>query len=295
MKPGVKGKIHFSRRDFLKLTGRVAGLSLIAGLGGWKYISQIEPGDLELVELSLALPRLNPVFSGFKIAAISDIHIGGWMTFERLTPVVDMVLAQEPDLVLLLGDFMHGYGWDDEKQACADSLAKELLRLSERTTTLAVMGNHDYWTSAPDVRRALENANVIELSNATYSLTRDSSQLHFCGVDDIWEGQDDLDEILAQLPAEGSAILMAHEPDFADTSAATGRFDLQISGHTHGGQVVIPGYGPPVRPPFGEKYISGLYKVGEMWQYTNRGVGTGRIPVRFNCRPEVTVFTLITA
>ncbi|OQX62470.1 MAG: hypothetical protein B5M51_06095 [Anaerolinea sp. 4484_236] len=206
MKPGVKGKIYFSRRDFLKLTGRVAGLSLIAGLGGWKYISQIEPGDLELVELSLALPRLNPVFSGFKIAAISDIHIGGWMTFERLTPVVDMVLAQEPDLVLLLGDFMHGYGWDDEKQACADSLAKELLRLSERTTTLAVMGNHDYWTSAPDVRRALENANVIELSNATYSLTRDSSQLHFCGVDDIWEGQDDLDEILAQLPAEGSAV-----------------------------------------------------------------------------------------
>ncbi len=284
--------LRFSRRDFLKIIGSVAGLGLATGLGGWKYISQMNPGKLELVELSLSLPRLDSVFSGFKIAVISDIHLGGWMTLARLSRVVDMVLEQSADLILITGDFMHGYGWSDENQAHADNLSAELLRFSEKTTTLAVMGNHDYWTSAPDVRRALDNANVIELSNAVYSLKRDLSQLHFCGVDDIWEKKDDLNAVLTQLPAEGSAILMAHEPDFADTSAATGRFDLQISGHTHGGQIVLPGYGAPVRPHLGGKYISGLYKVGEMWQYTNRGVGMGRIPIRFNCRPEVTVFTL---
>jgi predicted MPP superfamily phosphohydrolase len=85
---------------------------------------------------------------------------------------------------------------------------------------------------------------------------------------------------------------LAHEPDFADTSAATGRFDLQLSGHTHGGQVVLPFIGPPILPHLGRKYPSGLYKVQEMFQYTNRGVGMARLPLRINCPPEITVFIL---
>jgi predicted MPP superfamily phosphohydrolase len=88
------------------------------------------------------------------------------------------------------------------------------------------------------------------------------------------------------------AILLAHEPDFADTSAATGKFDLQVSGHTHGGQVVVPFLGPPVLPYLGQKYHTGLYKIGNMFQYTNRGVGMNRLAVRFNCRPEITMFEL---
>ncbi|MBZ0286049.1 MAG: metallophosphoesterase, partial [Anaerolineae bacterium] len=87
---------------------------------------------------------------------------------------------------------------------------------------------------------------------------------------------------------------LAHEPDYADISAATGRFDLQISGHSHGGQVVIPFIGPPVVPPYSKKYPLGRYQVGTMIQYTNRGVGMISPAVRFNCRPEITVFTLRT-
>jgi predicted MPP superfamily phosphohydrolase len=94
------------------------------------------------------------------------------------------------------------------------------------------------------------------------------------------------------LPAEGCAILLAHEPDCADDSAATGRFDLQISGHSHGGQVSLPLIGPPVLPYLAQKYPSGLYQVGQMFQYTNRGVGMTPPYVRLNCRPEITVFTL---
>ena len=85
---------------------------------------------------------------------------------------------------------------------------------------------------------------------------------------------------------------MAHEPDFADKSSVVNRFDLQISGHSHGGQVVIPFFGPPVLPRHGRKYPSGLYKVGGMYQYTNRGIGMVFPYVRFLCRPEVTLFTL---
>jgi predicted MPP superfamily phosphohydrolase len=130
------------------------------------------------------------------------------------------------------------------------------------------------------------------LTNTVFTLKRGSENLHLCGVDDVWEGDVQLENVLNQLTDDSAAILLAHEPDFADTSAATGRFDLQVSGHSHGGQVVIPYYGPPILPLLGQKYPSGLYKVGEMFQYTNRGVGTGMLPVRFNCPPEITLFIL---
>jgi len=98
--------------------------------------------------------------------------------------------------------------------------------------------------------------------------------------------------VLALLPDEGCAILLAHEPDYADISAPTGRFDLQLSGHSHGGQVILPFIGPPILPSYSHKYPVGQYQVGSMIQYTNRGLGTVAPMVRFNCRPEITVFTL---
>jgi uncharacterized protein len=101
-----------------------------------------------------------------------------------------------------------------------------------------------------------------------------------------------LDAVLDQLHDNSAAILLAHEPDFADLSAESNRFDLQVSGHSHGGQIVLPLYGPPILPHLGRKYPSGLYQVGNMLQYTNRGVGMARLPVRFNCPPEITIFTL---
>jgi len=108
--------------------------------------------------------------------------------------------------------------------------------------------------------------------------------LHVAGVDDVWERQDRLDLVLKATPEAGAAILLAHEPDFADVSAATRRFDLQISGHSHGGQVIIPLRGPPLLPRYAKKYPMGLCQVGSMMQYTNRGVGMVPPRVRFNCR-----------
>ncbi len=118
------------------------------------------------------------------------------------------------------------------------------------------------------------------------------SELHFAGVDDYLEDQDRLDLVLEQLPLPGAAILLAHEPDFADISAATGRFDLQISGHTHGGQIRFPMIGPIYIPTGGKKYPLGRYQINGMVQYTNRGIGTSAMQFRYNCPPEITVFTL---
>jgi predicted MPP superfamily phosphohydrolase len=132
----------------------------------------------------------------------------------------------------------------------------------------------------------------MDLTNRVSTLDRDGEHLHLCGVDDVWDGDARLDDVIAQLHSDGAAILLAHEPDFADTSAATGRFDLQLSGHSHGGQIVLPILGAPRLPYLGRKYPSGLYKVHQMFQYTNRGVGMARLPIRINCPPEITLFIL---
>ena len=105
-------------------------------------------------------------------------------------------------------------------------------------------------------------------------------------------GNDRVSLVLATLPQEGCAILLAHEPDFADYSAASERFDLQISGHSHGGQIVLPYIGSPFLPNFARKYTSGRYQLNGMVHYTNRGLGTAELQVRLNCPPEITLFTL---
>ena len=118
------------------------------------------------------------------------------------------------------------------------------------------------------------------------------AQTFIVGVDDPWYGKPSVRPILARLPEQGAAILLAHEPDFADEFSQFGRFDLQLSGHSHGGQVCLP-TGAPIRlPAYGQKYPRGRYQVGDMILYTNRGVGSSGIPVRFNCRPEISLFTL---
>jgi len=125
-----------------------------------------------------------------------------------------------------------------------------------------------------------------------HTLARGTDLLHLCGLDDYMESKHDLAAVTDQLKTEDCAILLVHEPDFADISAPTQRFSLQLSGHSHGGQIDLPGFGKPVLPRHARKYPRGLYQVGEMWLYTSTGIGMVPPRVRFNCRPEVVQFTL---
>jgi predicted MPP superfamily phosphohydrolase len=291
MRVASTNKRPLSRREFIKLTGLALATGLTTSIGGWGYASEIEPGWLDITSVPLELERLNPVFAGFRLAQISDIHLGGWMDRARLQNVVQTVLSLQPEVVAITGDFLIGHGWNSAKAQWIADLQAALRPLAQACLTVAVLGNHDYWTNPRAARQMLVESGIVELSNAVYSLERSGERLHLAGVDDITEQKDRLDLVLAQLPADGAAILLAHEPDFADTSAATGRFDLQLSGHSHGGQVVLPHFGPPVLPYLGQKYYSGLYRLGGMFQYTNRGVGMTRPAARINCRPEITLFT----
>jgi predicted MPP superfamily phosphohydrolase len=244
-------------------------------------------GWVDVNPLRLTLPRLASEFHGYRIVHISDFHIGTWINRARLEEAIDLVNCQSPDLVAITGDFVMV-----EPELYANDLKIVLTMLRPKEGTVAILGNHDHWTDPQLVRHILSDTGIIDLTNTFYTLSRGHAQLHIAGIDDYMEGLDRLDLVLESLPTTGSAILLAHEPDYADISAMSGRFDLQLSGHTHGGQVRIPYLKPPVLPRLGRKYPVGLYKVHDMFQYTNRGLGTSSFQLRLNCRPEITVFTL---
>lgn len=258
-----------------------------AALAGAAYSTMIEPGWIDVTQVSLALPGLAPEFCGYRVVQLSDLHVGDWMNASRLDEVVCLANKQSADLVAITGDFITRRAVSHMRD-----LACGLARLKASDGVVAVLGNHDHWSGAQAVRDVLAASGVCELANDFCTLHRDDAQLHIAGVDDIIAGCDRLDLLLARLPANGAALLLAHEPDFADESAATGRFALQLSGHTHGGQIVAPRIGPLLLPALGRRYPSGCYQVGGMIQYTNRGVGVVSPFVRFNCRPEITVFDL---
>jgi predicted MPP superfamily phosphohydrolase len=159
---------------------------------------------------------------------------------------------------------------------------------------VAILGNHDHWNDAAIVTGALVDRGIRVLRNESFAIERGHERLWISGVDDVLEKQDDLPKTLAAVPETEATVLLAHEPDFADYVAGF-PVDLQLSGHSHGGQVRIPGLGPIVLPDLARKYHSGLNRVGRLQVYTSRGLGVINPPVRLNCPPEITLLTLLKA
>ena len=292
-------RARLTRRGFLK-AGVRTGLGLgVAGLGSLAYATKIEPHRWSLSRHDLILPRLPRAFDGYRVLHASDLHCDGvWMNRARMSQIIKLINREAADMIALTGDFV-----SYNAPRFAPDVAWALKQLRARDGVFGVLGNHDHWSGAKIMRAALREAGVRELPNRVHTLRRGTAQstlsgdaLHIAGVDDWWMGCADLEAVQRQLPPSGASILLAHEPDFADLSAATGRFDLQLSGHSHGGQVRVPGIGPLVLPKFGQKYHTGLYEIetpnGKMWQFTTRGLGMVGPRVRFACPPEIAVLTL---
>lgn len=284
-----QSKSSLSRRKFLKISAVVTAEIALLGGGGLYYTTQIEPNALTVTDINIPIKNLPDTFEGYRIVQISDIHAGTWMNKERLMTVVNLVNEQKADLITITGDYITRgkVNW------IADILVEPLSKLTAPDGVVTVLGNHDHWTNPEAVREILQTANVQELRNDRVILERESGKLAICGVDDVWEKKADLERIIERLPNDDTpAILLAHEPDFADQTAETGRFALQLSGHSHGGQIRLPVFGALILPYLGEKYPIGQYQVRDMIQYTNRGVGMIPPTVRLGCPPEITVFTL---
>jgi uncharacterized protein len=284
------------RRTFLKYAGAsTLGVTVMGG-SSVLYGTDFEPGWLEVVTQPVHLTRLDSSFQNYRIVQLSDIHADTtWMNAERLAHIVQVANDQNPDLVVITGDFItHVHKEMDETLST-------LRALRARDGVFAVLGNHDYASDPVKVRALLPTYGIQELRNRTHTLRRGSGMLHLIGMDDLWAGTDfyhlplkalrpALTSLLAPLPDTGAAILLVHEPDFADIAATTQRIALELSGHTHGGQIRLPGYGPVHVPRLGKRYKDGLYQVDTMIHYTNRGLGMMPPQIRLNCRPEITVF-----
>jgi|SRR5882724_1686330 len=283
-----------TRRKFVGriVLGATAAITTIAGADAFF----LEPGNLVAERLEVRLNRLPEGFRGFRIAQISDVHFGPYMGRSGLERAVQLALSFRPDLLVLTGDFVsHPFGSPNgphgarNAEPCAD-----VLSMVRDIPVLSILGNHDHWNSASIVEGALRDRGIRVLRNGAVPLERANHRIWIAGVDDALVGAADLGAALREVPPSEATILLAHEPDFADYAA---RFpiDLQFSGHSHGGQVRVPGIGALVLPAMAEKYPVGLNKIGALQVYTNRGIGVINPPVRFNCPPEVTFVTLLPA
>jgi uncharacterized protein len=253
------------------------------------YARGVEPRWFDIKTIDITIAGLNPVFEGYKIVQLSDIHArSGIMDREQLAKVADIANQQQPDLIALTGDYV-----TDHANKAEAMLSSTFSQLKATDGVVAIMGNHDREEDHNiSIERAFVNGKVKFLNNAVYSIDRDGSKLNIAGVDDVYFELANLPQTISQLPETGTNILLAHEPDFVDIAAATDRFGLQLSGHSHGGQIVIP-FLPRVTALLARKYISGLYTVGGTQLYVSSGVGTTGIPqARFNCRPEISVIVL---
>jgi uncharacterized protein len=249
-------------------------------------LRSFDPNDFSFNPLEVKIPHLSASFNNYRMVHISDLHFGQWLFADRLAGVVDLINGLEPDAVAITGDFV-SYVIDDSIR----EMAVYLKKLRPRDVAIAVLGNHDHWAGAAAVREILAKSNIYDISNSVYVIRKGGASLSFAGVDSVTLRKDRLDKVLSQMP-EGPAVLLAHEPDFAVKSSATQRFNLQLSGHSHGGQFIIPGLGTPVRGRLFMKYPVGKYLVTNMVLYVNRGLGTNGYWLRINCPPEIAVITL---
>ncbi len=283
----MRNKVHKPRHfksPVFRRKMQLAMRKISEGMGDGEF----EPGVFEVERVDVTVPDLDPCFDGYRIASIADIHLGQWLTAKRFEGVIDLVNEQRPDLVAFIGDF-----FSYEVERFSDDMVHVLSKLGPPDGCVAVLGNHDHWVGAANVRTILRRAHVVDLSNDVRTMRKGEGTVSIAGVDSVMAHADRLDDVLTKLPASGPAILLAHEPDFADVSATTGRFSLQISGHSHGGQFVIPGVGTLIRGPHARKYPLGRYQVKDMVHYTSRGIGTNVFWLRINCPPEITMFTLL--
>lgn len=277
-----------SRRAFLRKGIRLLFGTLGLGALTAGYAYGLERHWLQVASRTVAIPGLPPEWQGVRIVHFSDLHLGHYFGINELEQVAHSIDQERPDLICFTGDLV------DEGTSLLPEAVPVLRQMQAPLGKFAVLGNHD-WRYGKDViiRQAWLDAGFQVLMNENAAIAKQGSTLYIAGLDDVLYGVPDPAAALRGVPEEGKVILLVHEPDFAD-EAAKHPFVLQLSGHSHGGQVRLPVLGHLVVPPMGRKYVHGLHHVGDrgMPVYTSRGIGTTILPVRFFCRPEITVLTL---
>ncbi len=280
-----------SRRAFASgaLLGAFGTCAAAAGTGALaRWVNPYRPG---LERITLPLPSAHAYLAGTTIGFLADPHYGPFMSESDIRLATSLLAAESPDLVLLGGDYI------SESPRYASGVAAILGELAKAAPlgALAVLGNHDVAETARAKRviSTLEASGIRVLRDEAAVVETDRGALWIAGIDDAILGRPNPIRAFADVPTGAAALALWHEPDYAEQTAALGAF-AQLSGHSHGGQVRLPGVGAVFLPPGGRRYPMGFAEVGAMHVYTSRGVGVYVPPVRFNCPPEVTLVTLAT-
>ncbi len=279
--------IPTTRRQFLCAAAATGTLAVVGDA------LLLAPNRPRIVRQEVFLPRWPERLNGFTVAVLSDFHYDPYFSIHPLRAAIAMLNRLRPDLIALAGDFVSVPLVGDERKAAfaAEPCARLLRQMTAPRGLWAVMGNHDDATDPEHVTHALQAENIRVLANQSEPIEQDDARFWLAGVNDVISGTADLSKTMHGVPAGEPVILLAHEPDFAD-EASQYPIDLQLSGHSHGGQIRIPFLPPLYLPELAKKYVWGTYHVGPLTLHTSAGLGTIGIPMRLNCPPEVTVLTL---
>lgn len=269
---------------------------MATGGAGLAYVRYVEPYWAAIERVPLDLPRLHPDLVGFRIVQLSDLHVTGDVSTQHVRSAVQRVRELAPDLVVMTGDYI-----TSGQPRHTQRLATALRELDAPRGVFAVLGNHDYGVSRPgqhrfthvisrNVVRVLQDCGVRILQNAHVEVRRGAGSFQLIGLEDIWGGGCNVQAAFHNTRTDMPGIVLVHNPDAIDVLSQQD-WDWMLCGHTHGGQVRIPLFGAPILPVRHREYDAGLFRFGRRRIYVNRGLGN-ILPVRFNCRPEITLFTL---
>lgn len=245
-----------------------------------------EARTITVTRQEIELPRLPFPFDGLSIAFLSDLHCGPLTPPEFLRTVMDETNGLRPDLVLLGGDYV------TSGTAYIRPVAEVMRRLRAPLGLYGVLGNHDYWTAPAAVRAALRSAGITDITNGGHWLAASGSRLRIAGVGDLWQDEQDLETALAGATKDDTVVLLSHNPDFA-IGLHDPRVKLMLAGHTHGGQIHVPGIGAVItNSRYGRRLVSGLIPFDSFQLFVSRGIGTVVVPLRFHAPPEIALLTL---
>ena len=246
----------------------------------------IEPRRLVARRVDVPLAGLPEALDGLRITILTDLHVGSpHHHLGTLTEIVAAANAQQPDVILVLGDLVI-HGVVGGTFVPPEEIAGMLRGLRARHGVFAVLGNHDWWLDGPRVQTALSSAGLRVLEDAAAVIVVNDQPIWFAGVSDFLERPHDISRALRDVPANDPVVLFTHNPDiFPDVPP---RVTLTLAGHTHGGQVRLPLVGRPIVPSrFGQRYAAGLVVEHGRSLFVSTGLGTSIIPVRFRVPPEI--------
>tara|TARA_R110002096_G_scaffold261041_3_gene454311 strand:- start:1910 stop:2722 length:813 start_codon:yes stop_codon:yes gene_type:complete len=268
--------MKMTRRQWLARIGFYG--SPMAAFG---YGSLVEKQWIDLNRVDVPLSPRHGHLDGMTVAVLGDFHHDDFGDDQLIERAVTAINDEGVDLIMLVGDYI------SNDVSAAEPLCHELRNLRSKFGCFGILGNHDCWNLDRNLLQYLEAAGIRLLVNESVEF----DDFAVTGLDSIWGGSPSMAWAKREVPPEKPILLGWHEPDTFDNYQED-NIVLQMSGHTHGGQVCAPVYGPVLLPDYGKKYPYGLYRDDERALYVTRGIGTITIPTRFLCRPEVAILTL---